>query len=1319
MACSKQWASRIIGIPVILRLSLIFLAGHSLAFGATQVTKNGIVWYFDKDYTVGEYINGDFWVRDNGQGVTVTRVTPSPQGSGINFRNGSEVNPIAHGRIDYRSGFDGRALSFDSSLSVVFPVVLHSGDSLVSTISAPAGDEVDYDVYGAKVHPTERGTKYAAVLTCVSTLPQNDEFRPPYAGQTKTVYRAGQIKWDLLPELHFAGTPTITEVNTITRMLREVWLDHINQWPCERIHNYGDMPHYGREIGHVMSRAGVLLCLDYTKEQLHDLTIHFIQRGIDFYGMSRNGRIWNGDHGGYHNGRKFSIFISGVLLDDQNMKSIGFGDVPFGEDDQTYYGTTPSKNASQQHVAYFGADCPDIYYQNGCSGSGEKTCRPRSLDADACPDYRGNQTSATWVGQCISVRVFGLENLWGHDAWFDYVDRWMAYGDDPPVVGGDFCTNTYVEMFWDTFRPLFNAQFMADAGSDQTVDSGEDGYAEITLHGNEIHGYDVQTWIWEDNLGDSIPDSQTSVARLSVGDHSITLTITDQQGQSDSDTVRVLVRSENDTPLIYSNPDSFQLDTPLDFEEISILGLPSSQGTILLWAQPAQLTGTQYLFGHTVGSWSNRIQLYLNDGNLCLGLGDSHTVATNIQPFTTNLRRHVALTWNNRQYSLYFQGENIRSGNYAGLSSLNSYADFGNTGHPDFRNEGFSGVISDVRIYNTALDSTEIQQIYTEGIQVQETYQITASAGTGGSISPSGTVTVVESTSQTFTIQSDTGYYLSGVTVDSINVGTMETYLFNNVTEDHTIAVSFSKNQYSLQIEAQNGTVLCNPSKAMYEHGDTVTLTATPATGYKFVGWNGVNSSNGNIASVVMDKDKTVTATFDLKTYALTISTVNGSVTRTPAKTEYQHGETVTLTAIPNTGYVFTGWNGDLIGSLNPRTFIMDDDISVTASFTALGYSINVSATNGNIIKIPDKTAYTLGETVTLRAAAQNNFHFSGWGGHIDGSVNPFQLVVDGNKTISASFTENLAFADSIQDNGMIGHWKLNNHEGTDNSDSTGISQFARLLNGATWGIPYENLAKDEFVILGGEDDAIAIPMHRMNAEQGTVSIWARWDNVAGSQYLFGHETDTDTNCIQLYTNYRTLHAKIGNADSSIISIEQNRLMMITLTWDGINFNVYLDGQIYRTGVYADLNSLNSIAFVGNNPQMSAGLQGEVEDIRIFNRALDYTEVRDLFLTYEATEDRLLWEELPLPTTALDGSGIVYTAQNVPIGALALSGTNTLTWRPSFDQGDLFYEIFFTASGQSEMDRKITILVDDRPQLQWHKDFRDAAQGQGLVLLND
>ena len=71
------------------------------------------------------------------------------------------------------------------------------------------------------------------------------------------------------------------------------------------------------------------------------------------------------------------------------------------------------------------------------------------------------------------------------------------------------------------------------------------------------------------------------------------------------------------------------------------------------------------------------------------------------------------------------------------------------------------------------------------------TYTINATAGTGGSISPSGAVTVNEGNSQTFTITPASGYAISDVKVDGRSVGAVSSYPFTNVTANHTIHASF------------------------------------------------------------------------------------------------------------------------------------------------------------------------------------------------------------------------------------------------------------------------------------------------------------------------------------------------------------------------------------------------------------------------------------------------------------------------------------------------------------------------------------------------
>lgn len=117
------------------------------------------------------------------------------------------------------------------------------------------------------------------------------------------------------------------------------------------------------------------------------------------------------------------------------------------------------------------------------------------------------------------------------------------------------------------------------------------------------------------------------------------------------------------------------------------------------------------------------------------------------------------------------------------------------------------------------------------------TFTITASAGTNGSISPGGTVTVTEGNDITFTITPDKGYKISDVIVDGESIGSEESYTFESVKEAHTIEAVFEKksdggsssggSSYSLSSEAyyvryHDGDDLVKDGK--YGEGERVTV---------------------------------------------------------------------------------------------------------------------------------------------------------------------------------------------------------------------------------------------------------------------------------------------------------------------------------------------------------------------------------------------------------------------------------------------------------------------------------------------------------------
>ena len=91
------------------------------------------------------------------------------------------------------------------------------------------------------------------------------------------------------------------------------------------------------------------------------------------------------------------------------------------------------------------------------------------------------------------------------------------------------------------------------------------------------------------------------------------------------------------------------------------------------------------------------------------------------------------------------------------------------------------GTLSDSGTYSLTVNAAPVPSIHT----------ITASAGSGGRISPSGAVSVTEGGSQTFTITANAGYAISSVMVDGVNVGAVSSHAFYSVAADHTIHATF------------------------------------------------------------------------------------------------------------------------------------------------------------------------------------------------------------------------------------------------------------------------------------------------------------------------------------------------------------------------------------------------------------------------------------------------------------------------------------------------------------------------------------------------
>ena len=143
-----------------------------------------------------------------------------------------------------------------------------------------------------------------------------------------------------------------------------------------------------------------------------------------------------------------------------------------------------------------------------------------------------------------------------------------------------------------------------------------------------------------------------------------------------------------------------------------------------------------------------------------------------------------------------------------------------------------------------AIDNVKLMAV--EDGPVAQKYTITATAGEGGSITPAGEVSVKEGASQTFAIAAQEGYAIADVLVDGQSVGAVDSYTFENVTANHTIAAVFTRTASDVQFDNDF------ESENFPGHGWTVkgTRTDSPYTWYK-----GTNTKLNSTKQARIDMD--------------------------------------------------------------------------------------------------------------------------------------------------------------------------------------------------------------------------------------------------------------------------------------------------------------------------------------------------------------------------------------------------------------------------------------------------------------------------------
>jgi flagellar hook assembly protein FlgD len=224
-----------------------------------------------------------------------------------------------------------------------------------------------------------------------------------------------------------------------------------------------------------------------------------------------------------------------------------------------------------------------------------------------------------------------------------------------------------------------------------------------------------------------------------------------------------------------------------------------------------------------------------------------------------------------------------------------------------------------------------------------------------------------------------------------------------------TATATFTRNTYTVTVTILGlGSVSLN-NTGPYHYGDIVELTANPEVGWSFDHWNSDLGGSINPSTILINGDKAVKATFTQNVYTLTVTNAGSGSVNLNSSGPYYFGDGVELTAVPLTGWSFQGWSGDLSGSVNPATILINGNMSVTATFAQGAYSLTVSVVgSGSVVKVPGQASYYLGDVVELTAVPAVGWSFSGWSGGFSSSLNPVFVIINGTTSVLATFTQNL-----------------------------------------------------------------------------------------------------------------------------------------------------------------------------------------------------------------------------------------------------------------------------------------------------------------------
>ncbi len=314
---------------------------------------------------------------------------------------------------------------------------------------------------------------------------------------------------------------------------------------------------------------------------------------------------------------------------------------------------------------------------------------------------------------------------------------------------------------------------------------------------------------------------------------------------------------------------------------------------------------------------------------------------------------------------------------------------------------GPAGSVDAIRVGNTWASTTS--------------WQIAATTTGNGTITPSGTTSVIDGGSQAYTIAADANNHIVDVKVDGVSQGPITSFSFTNVTANHTIDATFALDTNPITATAGAGGSIAPPGTTNVNYGSNQSYTITPNAGFVIADVKVDGVSQGAINSFTFTNviaPHTIDATF-IATYTLTATAgPNGSIAPPGVTTVNSGGsQAYTITADPNYHIDDVKVDGVSQGAIGSYTFTnVTANHTIDATFAIDTYTITASSGANGTVAPPGVTTVPFNGSQAYTITPDAGYHVADV--LVDAvSVGPVTNYtfnnVGANHTISATFAIN------------------------------------------------------------------------------------------------------------------------------------------------------------------------------------------------------------------------------------------------------------------------------------------------------------------------